>query len=305
MAENNCKFSVAMSVYKNDKPEQLTAALESICTQSLPADEIYLVIDGPIGDELKAIVDAYAEKYGNFTINQLPTNGGLGNALNIAVCECKYDLIMRMDSDDISAPGRFEKQINAYKNAPCDVLGGWTLGFMDDVNTGKISSAKRRLTHKEIVKLLPRRSPMSHVTVLLNRNAVLKAGNYLPLHYHEDYYLWARMIEAGCTFRNIPEYLVYVRLGANQAARHGGMRYFKAGAFLRKYMLKNRLCTLGTYIKESAIRVVYQLLIPARLRNYLAMKLKRKYLTRDEADAIIEKNRTDDLENRTKINEDH
>ncbi len=295
ITDNKYKFSVAMSVYKNDKPNQLIEALESICTQSLPADEIYLVIDGPIGDELKEIIDRYAAKYGNFTINQLEVNGGLGSALNIAVRECKYDLIMRMDSDDISAPGRFEKQINAYKNEPCDVLGGWTLGFVDDLNTGKISSAKKKLTHDEIVELLPRRSPMSHVTVLLDRNAVLKAGNYLPLHYHEDYYLWSRMIEAGCTFRNIPEYLVYVRLGANQASRHGGMRYFKAGAFLRKYMLKNKLCGLGTYLKESAIRVVYQLLIPARLRNYLAMKLKRKYLTREEADAIMDKNRADDL----------
>jgi amylovoran biosynthesis glycosyltransferase AmsE len=55
MTENNCKFSVAMSVYKNDKPEQLKEAFESICTQTLPADEIYLVIDGPIGDELKVL----------------------------------------------------------------------------------------------------------------------------------------------------------------------------------------------------------------------------------------------------------
>lgn len=292
--EKQYQFSVAMSVYKNDKPEQLSRALESICTQSLPADEIFLVIDGPIGDELWAVINKYADTYGNFTIWPLEKNGGLGNALCIAVENCKYDLILRMDGDDISAPGRFKKQIEAYKEEPADVLGGWTLGFVDSIEDGPVSSARRKLTNDEIVRLLPRRSPMSHVTVLLRREAVLKAGNYKPLHYHEDYYLWARMIEAGCTFRNIPEYLVYVRLGRDQATRHGGWKYFKAGAFLRKYMLKNKLCGFGTYCKESLIRVVYQLIIPPRLRNYLAMKYKRKYLTREEVNKILRENKERD-----------
>lgn len=293
----NTKFSVAMSVYKNDKPSQLREALESICTQSYPASEIYLVIDGPIGEELQSVIDEYAEKYGNFTNNQLPTNGGLGNALKIAVENCKYDLIMRMDSDDISAPGRFYKLIKAYEEEPVDVLGSWTLGFVDDLYTGQVSSAKRKLTDEEIKAMVGKKSPMSHVTVLFRRDAVLKAGNYMDLFYHEDYYLWARMIQSGATFRNIPEYLVYVRLGRNQASRHGGMKYFKAEKFLRQYMLENGITTRKSYIKEMTIRVVYQLLIPPFLRNYLAMRFKRKYLTRDEVDAILNKNLSEDKNN--------
>ena len=288
--DNNYKFSVAMSVYKNDKPDQLDVALKSICEQSLPADEIYLVIDGPIGEELQSIIDRYAAQYGNFTINQLPTNGGLGNALRLAVENCKYDLILRMDSDDISAPGRFRKQIEAYKEEPADVIGGWTLGFIGDLNDGDVSSAKRKLCDEEIKKYFQKRSPMSHVTVLFKREAVLAAGNYMDLFYHEDYYLWARMIKNGAKFRNIPEYLVYVRMGREQAKRHGGWKYFKAEYFLRKYMLKNKLTSFGSFLKQTTIRVVYQLLIPAGLRNHLAMKYKRKYLSRAEVDEILRKN---------------
>ncbi len=294
MPQSQYPFSVAMSVYKNDRPEQLEQALESICTQSLPADEIFLVIDGPIGSELQQIIDRYAAQYGNFTIRQLEQNGGLGQALKLAVEECRYDLILRMDSDDISAPGRFYKQIEAYKQQPADVIGGWTLGFVSDLTSGQVSSAKRKLTHEEIVRFLPRRSPMSHVTVLFRRDAVLKAGNYQHLHYHEDYYLWTRMIEAGCTFRNIPEYLVYVRIGKNQARRHGGLVYFKAGAQLRRYMLQHGLCDRKTYLKQSAVRVVYQLLIPPALRNFLSMKFKRKFLPREEVDRILQHNEEQD-----------
>lgn len=296
MSENllteNIPFSVAMSVYKNDSPAQLREALVSICEQSYPAAEIYLVVDGPIPEELDNIILEFAEKYGNFTINRLQENKGLGNALRIAVKNCKNDLILRMDSDDISAPGRFEKQIKAYLEEPADVIGGWTLGFVGDLQMGKVSSAKRKLTHQEIIKVIRKKSPMSHVTVMFRKEAVLKAGNYQDLFYHEDYYLWIRMIQAGCTFRNIPEYLVYVRLGENQARRHGGLKYYKAGTFLRKYMLKHKIMSFGSYVKETAIRIVYQLLIPASFRNYLAMKLKRKALTRAEVEAILQENIT-------------
>ena len=289
--EQTVKFSVAMSLYKNDNPEQLRVALDSICTQSYPADEIFLVVDGPVGDELNSIVLEYAEKYGNFTIRRLETNGGLGNALRIAIEECRNELVVRMDSDDISAPGRFKKLVKAYEEEPADVIGSWTIGFVGDVySTDMISSAKRPLMHEDIIKRLPKRSPMSHVTVMLRKSAVMKAGNYQSLHYHEDYYLWARMIAAGCTFRNIPEYLVYVRLGVDQARRHGGMKYYKAGAFLRKYMLKNGLMSRMEYVKQTCLRIVYQLLIPAGLRNHIAIKYKRKYLTREEADNIINHN---------------
>ena len=50
------KFSVAMSIYKNDNPDQLVIALNSICTQSYVPDEVFLVIDGPVPDSLGCIL---------------------------------------------------------------------------------------------------------------------------------------------------------------------------------------------------------------------------------------------------------
>ncbi len=293
--ENRPKFSVAMSVYKNDDPEHFRIALDSVLTQSLPPDELYLVVDGPLPDALNAVIVEYEEKYGCLTVNRLPENGGLGNALRISVENCKYDLIARMDSDDISAPGRFKKQIEAYMEKPADVLGGSTVGFVGDLETTeKVSAANRKTTHEEIMRMLPKKSPVSHVTVLMRKEAVLRAGNYMHSHYHEDYYLWARMAKAGCTFRNIPEHLVYVRLGEDQARRHGGLKYFRAEYDIRKYMLKNKLATFPQFLKELAVRFVYQLLIPPSLRNWLSINVKRKYITREQADAILQKNILDD-----------
>ncbi len=285
------KFSVAMSVYKNDNPQHFRIALDSVCTQSLLPDEIYFVVDGPISEELDAVLNEYQEKYDFITVNRFEKNVGRGKVLKSTIENCKYDLIAIMDSDDICAPGRFKKQLDAYLEEPCDILGGCTVGFVGDLyTTDKVSSANRKIKHEDIIKMLPQKCPMSQVTVLLNRDAVLKAGNYMHCHYHEDYYLWARMAQAGCKFRNIPDYLVYVRLGEDQARRHGGWKYFKAEYDIRKYMLKNKIATFPQCTKALAIRFVYQLLLPPAIRNWASLKFKRKYITREQADEIINKN---------------
>ena len=41
------------AVYRNDKPEYLFEALDSVIKQTFQVDSVYLVVDGPIGLELK------------------------------------------------------------------------------------------------------------------------------------------------------------------------------------------------------------------------------------------------------------
>lgn len=291
MVNNNYKFSVAMSVYKNDNPQFFEQALFSVCQQSLPPDEVFLVVDGPVGEELNLVIDSFKNQYNFFTIKRLEKNGGLGNAMKIAIQECKYDLIFRMDSDDISAPNRFEKQIKAFIEEPVDVLGTWTLGFFGDVNDGEYTICKQSLVDKEIKKNIGKKSPVNHVTVLFKREAVLRSGNYIELFYHEDYYLWARMIQAGCVFKNLPVCLVYVRLGEEQAARHGGKKYYSAEKSLRKYMLSNKLISWPSYLWQLFIRFIYMIILSPKMRCYADKKFKRHYISPTEAYKIIEENK--------------
>ena len=61
---SNIDFSVAMSVYKNDNAIHFERALDSITElQTVKPSEIVLVVDGPIGDELNAVITKYEKKY--------------------------------------------------------------------------------------------------------------------------------------------------------------------------------------------------------------------------------------------------
>ena len=129
-------FSVAMSVYKNDNPIFFDRALQSITeNQKVMPTEIVIIVDGPVDEKINAVIEKYSEKYGNLNVIRLDKNAGLGNALKLAIENAKYELIARMDSDDVSAPNRFEQQLEIMtKNSDVDIVGGDISEFIGDEN---------------------------------------------------------------------------------------------------------------------------------------------------------------------------
>ncbi|MBQ8698598.1 MAG: glycosyltransferase, partial [Schwartzia sp.] len=72
------KYSVLMAVYRKDNPEYFAIALDSMIHQTVPPDEIVIVKDGPITEELQAVIDE--RKGGLVDIREvaLEQNQGLG-----------------------------------------------------------------------------------------------------------------------------------------------------------------------------------------------------------------------------------
>ena len=50
------KYSVLMSLYHKEKATYLRQALDSIFSQTVPADDVVLVEDGVVGNELETVV---------------------------------------------------------------------------------------------------------------------------------------------------------------------------------------------------------------------------------------------------------
>ncbi|HJF35399.1 MAG TPA: glycosyltransferase, partial [Clostridium perfringens] len=130
------KFSVLMSVYHKENPEFLKEALDSVINQTVQPTEIVIVKDGKLTKELDDAIDMYIKNNeGLFNILELETNCGLGVALSKGINVCKYDIIARMDSDDISDKYRFEKQLDVFKkNQKIDIVGSNIAEFMKDIN---------------------------------------------------------------------------------------------------------------------------------------------------------------------------
>ena len=106
----NLQFSVCLCVYGKDDPTWFEIAANSILDQTAPPSEVVLVVDGPVPVLLDAVISKL-EQQNQFRVVRLPSNQGHGVARRIGLEHCSYELIALMDSDDISDPERFEKQI--------------------------------------------------------------------------------------------------------------------------------------------------------------------------------------------------
>ena len=125
-------FSVLMAVYAGDRPDWLADALSSLAVQSRLADEIVIVEDGPLPVQVSDVLDEMATR---LPINRiaLTVNAGLSAALQAGLEHCRFELIARMDSDDIAEPQRFERQLAVLSTRQSlSVLGGYVAEFTDD-----------------------------------------------------------------------------------------------------------------------------------------------------------------------------
>ena len=265
------KFSVCTSIYKNDKPDFVKVAFDSmLVNQSVKPNEIVLVQDGSVPEGLQQVLHEYESKYPDvMNVIRLEKNGGLGNALKLGVENAKYDICARMDSDDICLYDRFEKQLAYLEAHPeCDIVGGQMTEFIDSPDN-IVGRREVPLSNDEIYEFMKSRCALNHVTVMFRKQAVLKAGNYQDWFWNEDYYLWVRMMMAKCQFANIPDVAVNVRSGADQYARRGGKKYFDSEIGIKRLMLKEGLITRSQFTKNYIERFIIQLVLPNSVRGWV------------------------------------
>ena len=219
MTDEMKKYSVLMAVYKNDRPEYLVDAVESMLNQTVPPEQFVIVIDGPIGENLEEIVSKYEADSNLFSIVRLEKNGGLGNALNHGLLACRNDLVARMDADDISFPERCEKQLNAFgKNLDLIILGTQIKEFIG--NPSNVVAARLVPTSFEsIKKFARRRSPFNHPTVMYRKNAIEKIGGYPTLNRKEDLGLFISAVNKPYYSENLEETLLYYRTSEENQRR--------------------------------------------------------------------------------------
>jgi len=269
------QFSVLIALYYREQPERLRLALDSIAQQTLAPDEVVIVKDAGLPEGLERVVQAAGERL-KIRAVQLDDQVDLGTALQRGMLECSHDVIARVDTDDISRPDRFAKQIAYLEGNPdVDVVGSWVSEF--DRSPERIYAWKKfPLSHDGIHRLAKRRNPMGHMTVMFRKTAVLDAGNYQRFRGigMEDYDLWVRMLIKGARFANLPEPLVNASAGGEMSRRRGGMRHAYNEVMLQRRFLDLGFLTPWEFLVNLATRVPF-VMIPSRLRFMIQRKAFR------------------------------
>src|SRR6185437_11718894 len=202
--------------------------------------------------------------------------GGLGPALDRGLAASQFDVIARMDADDVAMPHRFAVEVPLIQDA--DIVGGGLLEFVGD--TGNIVGQRVPPTDPAQIQRYARmHDPFNHPTVVYRKHAVLAVGGYGDLPLMEDYALFARMLQNGARAVNVAEPLVYYRVGATAFKRRGGMDLLRSELRLQREFRRQRFTTTGQFLRNVLVRGGYRL-VPWWLRRAVYQPLVARFSAR-------------------------
>ena len=271
------QFSVLMTTYNGEKPEFLDASLNSVLVeQSVIPNQLVIVLDGPISDELRSIITKYKASFDSIIdVVECPINQGQSKASAEGMKHVKYEIVARMDSDDICVSNRFEKQLEVFNQNPnLSVVGGWIEEFNNqpgDLQSMRIVPQE----HESIVKMFRRRMPINNVTAMIKKEAIEKAGGYGRPTVNEDYSLYAHMWVNNEKFYNIQSVLVNVRVGNGMFERRSDFRIFKDWCKDQKYLRKNKKHSFFVSF-ISCVRCFVFIITPPKLKSFIYKKFLRR-----------------------------
>ncbi len=268
-------FSVLMSIYIKEKPENARACFDSLLAQTVPATEWVIVEDGPLTDELYAVLGEYQSAHPEL-IKRVPLeqNVGLGMALREGILHCTNELVARMDTDDICREDRFEKQLAMFEADPELDLCGSHIHEFDGTIDNVLADRCVPVTEEAILKFQRRRDSFNHMTVMYKKSAVLRAGNYQEALSMEDSLLWVNMILTGTKCANVDDFLVYARTGRDLYERRGGFKYFKRYKAGRKRIYKTGFISWWDYHYTCICQFIV-CMMPNKLRGWVFKKFLR------------------------------
>ena len=272
---DNNQLSVLMVVCEKDSYKYLEESLFSIYNQSHKPEEVILIKNGYFNEVyLKSIEKKFLKKL-NLKIYSLQKNYGLAYALNYGLSKCKYELVARMDPDDISLSNRFLLQLEFMKKNPHIVASSaWIEEFSEDL---MISKGIRKTPLGDITlenKYAKSRSPLNHIPSILRKSIILKLGGYPNFLKGQDYALWALILVNGYTIKNIPKVLAKVRSSSSTTDRRGILRLYSEIPLLI-YQYKISFLNLHEFIFSLILRITIRLL-PFGLRKIIFKNLRVK-----------------------------
>jgi glycosyltransferase involved in cell wall biosynthesis len=228
------RVSVIMSVYNGER--FLSEAVDSILNQTFGDFELIIINDGST-DGTPDILQRYRDPR-MVVVEQ--ENRGLPAALNSGISMARGQFIARMDADDVSLPGRLERQLEVFeKESQIDILCmpatainerlektgvQYPDKFPGSVQLESVTSVNgaSRLTGDLFLGLLDGNF-VAHPSIMV-RSSVFCGMDHVfdeEQKRSQDYHLWLRLARAGCRFGflDMPLYL-YRQHGDNSGKEH-------------------------------------------------------------------------------------
>ncbi|WP_298282100.1 glycosyltransferase family 2 protein [Acidocella sp.] len=187
---SSATISVIIPLY-NHAP-YIGAALESVLSQTSPADEIVLIDDGSSDDGFAIAQRVLAQTPHKILLRQ--DNEGAHNTLNRAISLSHGEYLAVLNSDDMFTPEKIERCRRVLADMPDTGLITGDVGFMDrhgkrhDKMQGWMNNAHRFLDETGLSQLaqLNRHFAFTTSNMVFSRTLWAAAGGFQNLRYCHD-----------------------------------------------------------------------------------------------------------------------
>jgi glycosyltransferase involved in cell wall biosynthesis len=265
------QISWLMPLAPREDPDLLSTTLDCLRHQTLQAHELVIAADGPLPEQLMAVVESCNLPW---QLHRQSQNQGIGATLAVTAPKCEGDFILRIDSDDLYAKEHTASVASALKAK--DNLGVVGCQLLEvDTDQGCRYSARRTPTQtSEALRWLSWRNPINHQTVALRRQALVDAGGYRHCPGFEDWDLWLRIAAAGYDLCSLPSCTVAARVNRQHRARRRGWKYIlNEYQFYYRQICEERLPT-RLAIAGCMSRVPWRLAPSPMLRWWMHSRLR-------------------------------
>ena len=146
---------------------------------------------------------------------------GIGYSLNKGIEMCSQEIIIKVDSDDISCADRFNKLIDFMNNNKDCAIVGSNAYYLKEIDNKKVVQGEtnhKYLLTWEDYKKSPTHWFVNHPCVCYRKSAVLAVGNYNEKSHslYEDFELELKLLKKVGKVYNIQENLLYYRIHGDQ-----------------------------------------------------------------------------------------
>jgi hypothetical protein len=203
---------------------------------------------------------------------------GVGPVLARGLEKCRYELVVRADSDDVSLAERCAVQVAWMNQHPRVKASSALINEFDQRWDQPVAQRAVPIGSKRIYFESRFRNPLNHPAVVIRRSAVIEVGNYRDRQGFEDYDLWLRLqIAYGMgALANLPQVLVLARVGRAHLARRHGFGYLVKELSFFYYCGRDRLLPWASFVVALISRLPLRLLPSIVLGKVMMRVVRRK-----------------------------
>lgn len=249
MSERELSATVVIPVY--ERSEVLRTTLAALEAQLFDASRLQVVIaDDGSKEDIQAVVDGFSPPFSTHYVRQEHRGFGAGRARNLGAAVADGDVIVFLDSDGVVRPDFVSRHVAWHgSNRDAVVIGGRVhLHAADQLDLDELSTGQADLDGARVEEIVDFRGVLARRTggyretdegyrAFVSANVSLPAELFAAVGGFDERFRWWgsedtelgwRLWQAGATFIDDPENLIFHQLDADTAGGSEGRQRARA-----------------------------------------------------------------------------